>query len=188
MNIFQKISEINLKIERLDRDFNFYFTGREKKPPLTSMDSLKKEIDGFMRVIEDLKNSADKHVVSQLINRFAVYRQKWERGLRDIEEGRARQGLSFAFGPNLRRSPSDNFGAVEEQDATAFKINSIIEETANKFIKLSKDTTGKAYSKEAVSSMLEKQVVKVRQKFGDNFVFDVFCEGGKVKIRPKKAK
>ena len=60
----------------------------------------------------------------------------------------------------------------------------MIDSTANKFIELSRKYTNKAYSFDAVTEMLTKKIGDVREKFGNNFSFDVCYEDGKVKIKP----
>lgn len=188
--ISQIVSELLVKIEKLEHDFNFYFTAQEKKPPLRALESLKKEVDILMKISADSKNTAERHLALQLINRFTVYRQKWEKGVIDIEEGRAKPGLGFFGGLGIGRSQFSDLRSslndLEKQDAEAFKMSAIIDQTANKFIELSQKFTNKTYSREAVAEMLEKKIGDIRQKFGDNFTFDVFYEDGKVKIKPRR--
>ena len=188
MQVSEFVSTLASKIEKLDHDFNLYFTAQEKKAPLQALENMKKEISQLMKTAAISKNLVEQNLASQLINRFTTYRQKWERCVRDIEEGRAKPGMKF-FGCGGNSDLSDLKSAadsVERRDAEAFKLNAIINETADKFIELSKKYTNRTYSPEAVSEMLAKKIGDIREKFGSNFTFDVYYEDGKVKIKPVK--
>lgn len=178
------------RIEHLEHLFNFYFTAQEKKPPLNELNALKKEIDVFMRTSQDSKNSAERFLAMQLVNKFTAYRIKWEKGVKDIEEGRAKPGQHFFGGLGIGRSPMNDLKSavseIEKKDAEAFRLNAVINETVEKYIEMNKKYTGKNFSRESVSEMLEKKAEEVRQKLGNRFTFKVYFENGKVKIKPEQ--
>ena len=186
MQISEFVSTLISKIEKLDHDFNMYFTAQEKKAPLQALENMKREVNLLMKGAADSKNSVEKNLATQLINRFTTYRQKWERCVRDIEEGRAKPGTKFfgGFGNSDLSDLKSAANSVESKDAEAFAMSAMIDNTANKFIELSKKYTNRVYSFDAVSEMLTKKIDDVRQKFGNNFYFDVCYEDGKVKIKP----
>ena len=186
MQIPEFVSTLASKIEKLDHDFNMYFTAQEKKAPLQALENMKREINLLMKGAAVSKNLVEQNLASQLINRFTAYRQKWERCVRDIEEGRAKPGTKFfgGFGSSDLSDLKAAANSVERKDADAFAMSAMIDDTANKFIELSKKYTNKTYSFEAVSEMLTKKIGDVQQKFGNNFSFDVYYEDGKVKIKP----
>lgn len=188
MGIAQQASALIIKIEKLEHSFNFYFSGVDKKPPLDELKSLKKQIDNLMMEAQDSKNSAEKFLVSQIISRFTVYRTKWERGVRDIEDGRAKPGQNFfgKMGAGALNDLKSSVSEIEKKDAEAFRINAIINETADRYIEMSRKHTGKTFNRESVSEMLEKKIDEVKKKFGDRFSFKVYFEDGKVKIKPEK--
>ena len=186
MQIGEFVSTLITKIEKLDHDFNMYFTAQEKKAPLQALENMKKEISLLMRNAAYSKNLVEQNLATQLVNRFTTYRQKWERCVRDIEEGRAKPGCKF-FGCAGSSDLSDLKSAansIERRDAEAFAMSAMIDQTASRFIELSKKYTNKAYSFDAVTEMLTKKISDVQQKFGNNFSFDVYYEDGKVKIKP----
>ena len=186
MPISETVSFLITKIEKLDHDFNMYFTAQEKRPPLQALENMKKEISLLMRTAAISQNLVEQNLASQLINRFTTYRQKWERCVRDIEEGRAKPGMKF-FGGFSGSGLEDLKAAadsVEKRDAEAFAMSAMIDQTASKFIELSKKYTNRSYDFDAVTEMLTKKIGYVREKFGNNFSFDVYCEDGKVKIKP----
>lgn len=186
MPISETVSALITKIEKLDHDFNMYFTAQEKRPPLQALENMKKEISVLMRTAAISQNLIEQNLASQLVNRFTSYRQKWERCVRDIEEGRAKPGCKFfgGFGSSDLSDLKSAADSVEKRDAEAFAMSAMIDQTANKFIELSKKYTNKAYSFDAVAEMLTKKIGDVREKFGNNFSFDVYYEDGKVKIKP----
>jgi hypothetical protein len=190
MKVSAKVSELITKIEKLERHFVFYFTGHESRPPLKDLSLLKNEIDFLCRKTADSKNTAEKYLVSQLVNRFAIYRNKWERGVRDIEEGRSKPGLHFfgGLGSSLSalselKKEADN---IDKKDRDAWRDASVIDEAARKYVEMSRKHTGKNYDIEDVSKMLEKKVEDIKKKFGDKFSFKVYYEDGKVKVKPEK--
>ena len=186
MQIGEFVSTLITKIEKLDHDFNMYFTAQEKKAPIQALENMKREINLLMKGAADSQNLVEKNLATQLINRFTTYRQKWERCVRDIEEGRAKPGTKFfgGFGSSDLSDLKSAANSVERRDAEAFAMSAMIDQTANKFIELSKKYTNKAYSFDAVTEMLTKKIGDVRQKFGNDFTFDVYYEDGKVKIKP----
>ena len=186
MQIGEFVSTLITKIEKLDHDFNMYFTAQEKKAPLQALENMKREVNLLMKGASDSQNLVEKNLASQLINRFTTYRQKWERCVRDIEEGRAKPGMKFfgGFGSSDLNDLKSAADSVEKRDAEAFAMSVMIDRTANKFIELSRKYTNKAYSFDAVTEMLTKKIGDVRQKFGNDFTFDVYYEDGKVKIKP----
>lgn len=189
MIISKAVPELIEKIEKLERQFNLYFIGQEKRPPLAALDKLKREVNELMAASMSTKNLAEQHLATQLINRFTVYRQKWEKFVNDIEEGRAKPGSHFfgGLGAGFARSmQSDPEAEQREKDNKAFRMSAMIDETAKKFVDMSRRLANKNYSIESVTDMLEKKIGDIRQKMGDDFTFDVYFEDGKVKIKPKK--
>ena len=188
MQVSEFVSTLVTQIEKLDHDFNLYFTAQEKRPPLQALENMKKEVARLMRTAATSKSLVEQNLATQLVNRFTTYRQKWERCVRDIEEGRAKPGMKFfgGFGSSDLSDLKSAADSVERKDAEAFALNAIINETTEKFIELSKKYTNRTYNPEAVSEMLAKKIGDVRQKFGSNFTFDVYYEDGKVKIKPVK--
>jgi len=119
------------------------------------------------------------------VQKFTTYRTKWEKGVRDIEEGRAAPGKNFFGGFG---SVAKDFGMLgqQEKDNRAFRAASVIDEAAAKYVEVNRKLSGKNVSKEAVSKMLEKRIDDIRKKVGDRFKFNVYVEDGKVKIKPEK--
>ena len=185
MTLRKTVNRLISSVEHLDRDFNFYFTGRERVPPLKALEKLKREVSMLMKSGEDSKNSAERYMIMSFIQKFTTYRTKWEKGVKDIEEGRAAPGKNFFGGlGNISRDFKDL--TLQEKDNAAFRTASVIDEAAAKYVEINKKISGKTVSKEAVSKMLEKRIDDIRKKVGDKFRFNVFVEDGKVKIKPEK--
>jgi hypothetical protein len=190
MKLGHRVTELISKIQKLDRMFIFYFTGHESRPPLKDLKDLKSEINTLSLKMSDSKNTAEKYLVSQLVNKFATYKNKWEKGVRDIEEGRLKPGLHFFGGlgtslsglSDLKNQAAD----IDRKDGEAFRMASVIDEAARKYVEMNKKYTGKKYSTDDVSKMLEKKIDDIKKKIGDKFLFNVYYEDGKVKIKPEK--
>ncbi len=185
MSLRKTVDRLISSVERLDREFNFYFTGRERVPPLRSLEKLKREITLLMQSGEESKNSAERYLVQSFIQKFTSYRTKWERGVKDIEEGRAVPGRNFFGGLGNISKDFSNL-SQQEKDNEAFRTASVIDEAARKYVEMNKKHSGKTVSKDAVSKMLEKRIDDIRKKVGERFKFKVFIEDGKVKIKPEK--
>ncbi len=190
MSTARKVSDLISQIAKLDRAFVFYFTGHEARPPLKELTSLKNEVNRISLKTSDSKNTAEKYLVSQLVNRFAAYRMKWEKGVKDIEEGRAKPGLHFFGGMGVDfsglsqlKKEAENVG---KKDNDAFRLASIIDSAAKEYVEMNRKYTGKKYSREDVSKMLENKIDNIKKKIGDKFTFKVYYEDGKVKIKPEK--
>ena len=95
MDIKQKISELESRLQRLDRKFNFYFVGQDRVPPVKAFDQLKREVTLITREKDRSASSSQRFYIETFLQKFISYRVKWEKGLRDIEEGRLSRGADF---------------------------------------------------------------------------------------------
>lgn len=91
-DVRQKISEFNERLAGLDRQFNLYFYGLEKVPPLKEFEQFKREVTRFMQPISGVMSVSMRFIMTNFQHRFALYRAKWEKVLRDIEAGRFKPG------------------------------------------------------------------------------------------------
>jgi hypothetical protein len=98
MDIKQKISDLESRLQRLDRKFNFYFVGQDKVPPVKEFDQLKREVTLITREKDMSASSSLRFYIETFLQKFISYRVKWERGFRDIEEGRLTCGADFFKG------------------------------------------------------------------------------------------
>jgi len=88
-----KISALNEEIALVDNKFHLYFLGEERIPPVKEFARLKQQVS----ILQNEKSSSvsGQFLASSFFSRFASYRNKWERLLRDIEEGRKKPSRNF---------------------------------------------------------------------------------------------
>jgi hypothetical protein len=94
-DIYKKIADFNERLQVLDRKFSLYFNGYEKVPPIKEFEQFKREVALFIRTKGNIMSVCGRFFVNSFQQRFVSYRTKWEKGLRDIEEGRAKPGYNF---------------------------------------------------------------------------------------------
>lgn len=197
MNLKDKVEEVAILIQRLDRAFTFYFTGFEKKPPLKMYERLQREVKKLHDVADGLKNSAERFTVQTLLSRFASYRIKWDRGMRDIEEGRIRPGASFFGGiskdPKKLVAGEKGVDAAPDLDDIARgaeqleRLDAQLSDAAKRYVVLARAHLGKVYDPAAIKQTLEASLPEVRRKYGDEVDFEVYFDGEKVRVRPKQS-
>ncbi len=95
IKIQNQIAVLNEQIDQLDKKFYFYFTARDRFPPLNDLLKIKKDVERLKAVKGRIILERKKFVINSFIHRFVSYRTKWEKALRDIEEGRAQPNPEF---------------------------------------------------------------------------------------------
>ncbi len=175
MDLKSKIFLLDQKIESLEKQFNQYFTGQERRPPARALESLKREVMKLIGMADSIINTGDRFAVQTFIQKFTTYRTKWERGMTMIEDGRVKPGINFfgggTYSPPVVKKP-------QKRDPVA--------DAAEKYVDLSKKFEGKNYNAKAVELKLREKMHAVREKYGDRYVLDVYYDGERVKIRTLK--
>lgn len=80
VEIDQQLSRLEEEIRKLKIDFDIYFNGATKRPPL----EMKARIDSFIRRVSDNRslNYAQRFQFNTLVARFTSYRELWRRQLK----------------------------------------------------------------------------------------------------------
>ena len=94
-DIYKKVAELNKHLHALDRKFGLYFYGQEKGPPIKEFERFKSEVALLATEKSNIMSVSVRFFISTFQQRFVSYRTKWEKGLRNIEEGRAKPGTDF---------------------------------------------------------------------------------------------
>jgi hypothetical protein len=192
MDLKGKIEEIAVTIQRLDRAFNFYFTGFEKRPPLKMYERLQREVKKLHDIADGLKSTADRYTVQMLVSRYSSYRIKWDRGLRAIEEGLLKPGAGFfgGLGKDLKAlgKQEPDFDAIADKGEALDEVEMRLSDAAKRYVALARAHMGKIYDPEAIKEMLETKIPEMRRKFGDDIEFEVYFDGEKVRVKPGAAK
>ena len=78
--IDQQLSRIEDDIRKLKIDFDIYFNGASKRPPLEA----KARLDAFIKRLSDNRNLtfAQRYLLNTLVARFVSHRELWRRQLR----------------------------------------------------------------------------------------------------------
>lgn len=192
MDLKGKIEEVAVTIQRLDRAFNFYFSGFEKRPPLKMYERLQREMKRLHDLADGIKNTADRYTVQMLVSRYTSYRIKWDRGLRAIEEGMLKPGAGFFGGLSKElkapEKPEPDFDDIAQKGEQVDEIELRLSDAAKRYAALARAHMGKIYDPEAIKQMLETKIPEMRKKFGDDIEFEVYFDGEKVRVKPGAAK
>ncbi|HLA96646.1 MAG TPA: hypothetical protein VK612_13060 [Pyrinomonadaceae bacterium] len=79
-NVDKTLAKIEEDIRRLKIDFDIYFNGAVKRPPLEARARLESQIK---RLLDNRALSfAQRYQLNSLVSRFTSYRELWRRGLR----------------------------------------------------------------------------------------------------------
>ncbi|MCZ2390941.1 MAG: hypothetical protein LC113_07665 [Acidobacteria bacterium] len=80
VEIDQQLARLEEQIRRLKIEFDIYFNGATKRPPL----EFKARLDAEIRRISDNRtlNYAQRYQFNTLVARFTSYRELWRRGMK----------------------------------------------------------------------------------------------------------
>lgn len=76
----KELSRLEDEIRKLKIEFDIYFTGTSKRPPLEA----RARLEAFLRRMSDSRTLtyAQRYQLSTLVSRYASYRELWRRTLR----------------------------------------------------------------------------------------------------------
>jgi len=186
MGINQKISEFEGRLQKLDRKFSFYFIGRDRVPPIKEFDQFKRDVILLTREKERSTSASLRFCVETFLQKFISYRTKWERGLRDIEEGRLSRGANFFKGKKFARPEVESLNAAKTMTSDSLEIENDISQATDKYSVLYKKYFHKSCNKPNLKNQLRSQMKVVKEKYGDGFQLDVSYDGKAIKIKTVK--
>jgi len=126
MNIKQNISKLDSWLQKLDRKFNFYFVGQDKVPPIKELDQFKLRVVQLTREKERSTSATLRFYMETFLQKFTSYREKWERGLRDIEEGRLTCGADFFKGRKFARKEMEKMKGQKPMNSDSLEVENDI--------------------------------------------------------------
>jgi len=186
MNIHQKVSELEKQLLALDRRFNFYFNGQDRVPPIKDLDQLKRETRLLTRERERASSGSLRYYVETFLQKFISYRTKWEKGLRDIEEGRLIRGADFFKGRRFVRETIAMTTTQGIPDDDALAVESDINQAADRYSVLYKKYFHKKCNKKDLRDQLRAKMQVVQEKYGSGFHLDVSYDGKAIRIKTVK--
>jgi hypothetical protein len=80
VEIDKQLARMEDDIRKLKIDFDIYFNGASKRPPLEA----RARLDAFIKRVSDNRNLtyAQRYLLNTLVARFVSYRELWRRNLR----------------------------------------------------------------------------------------------------------
>jgi hypothetical protein len=87
----QQLNQLEVKIEHLRRKFQMYFQGFDRSPPSLEFEAVKRE---FRELQSQVFSTAQARFKAQnLMAKFQIMRNSWERDLQRVENGELKVGL-----------------------------------------------------------------------------------------------
>lgn len=182
----EDLQKITLDIEKLKSDFDQYFMGLTKVPPLKQMDGL----DRTFRTLETqtLKSFANKFRLQTIRARYNTHKNYWTKILRAVEDGTFVRGKDRILKPTARieegpaAPPSPPAKGAGPKGPATDPLRQVYEEYVRAKSQLKEDVSQLTYEK--LSQTLSTQASQIKQKYGAKEVeFKVVVEGGKAKLK-----
>jgi len=175
MNVKIKIAALNEEIALIDNKFHLYFLGEEKTPPTKEFARLKQQVNMLQK--EKASSVSNKFLASNFFSRFASYRNKWERLLRDVEEGRKKPSRHFFVKAPKR---------VQQQPVLPEDMVKEIDLVVTQFAEHTEKSLGKKLNRKTLKHQLEEKARDIYGKYGDSYYFDVYYDATGIEIRTIK--
>ena len=184
MSLVEELSYLEGQLSALIIKYEQYFTGLEKRPPL----QLLNEVEHMARKYANtpMGNTELKHKFTMLLARLNTYRERWNRILRLIEDGKYSRDK---FNADLRYGKGS--GDRNEQKAPVAQETGDLDRLFNEFREARKscDLPFESLTKEMVAATIEKSKPALASKLGtDNISFRIVVENGKPKIKATSRK
>jgi hypothetical protein len=167
-------------IDELARKWERFFTHDPQvpHPPERERAALERRLRELSR--DEGRNTQDRFRLDQLLHRFSVYNQLWQRQLRDREEARTTVGSNLRSGRAASLSPNENslspVQPVEVNYGEVFTRFCRAQEKFGRKVSISLDRFRAA---------LEQQRGQIEAKGGIVEGFDLVEEGDQVKVRAR---
>jgi hypothetical protein len=178
------IAEDLIKLEQMLADlvlrYEQYFTGLEKREPLSLRTEVEKAVRQYTGV--PINNTMFKHKFTTLVGRFNTYREHWNRVLRLMEEGKYSRDRFISDLHQRQRATATAAKAGAVLPEPDNEVERVYREycEARKSCNLPVDTV----SRDQIRSAIEKNKPALKGKLGtDNLTFRVVVEDGKPKIK-----
>jgi hypothetical protein len=180
------LNRLESELKKLEAEYNMFFAGRSRKPPLETrgrVDALVKQFDrGF------IKNTGDRFRFTTIQARYAAFVDLWDRGLRAREEGRP--GPFMHTRPDVVEPPK----RVEDRilNVTSFrdplrepdKLHELYEALAE----AKREIGEEAVPFHKFAELVKSQVSKLKEKGNAEVAFRVAVKDGKVNFTARALK
>jgi hypothetical protein len=177
----RELDELERQISQLKRDFEIYFAGASKQPPLDSWKKLEKSVRRYGQ--NTGYTYAQRFRFSTLSARFNTYQDLWNKQLRMKEEGKQAPGASAA---NQGTPPKPKSAPIEQK-----KIQPPFERVFKQYV-AAKEKNGESSANlnlDKFAQLLKSQKDNLIKKYHCKDVeFYVAVEDGKTKLKAKPLK
>jgi hypothetical protein len=180
MGIAEDITKLEQMLADLVLRYEQYFTGLEKREPLSLRAEVEKEVRRYTGV--PINNTMLKHKFTTLVGRFNTYREHWNRILRLMEEGRYSRDRFISDLHQRRRAAAPPAKAETARPGSDNEVERVYREycEARKSCNLPVDTV----SRDHIRAAIEKHKPALKSRLGtDDLTFRVVVEDGKPKIK-----
>jgi hypothetical protein len=180
MGIAEDFTKLEQMLADLVLRYEQYFTGLEKREPLSLRAEVEKAVRRYTGV--PINNTMLKHKFTTLVGRFNTYREHWNRILRLMEEGRYSRDRFISDLRERRRVAAPPAKAETARPESDNEIERVYREycQARKSCNLPVDTV----SRDHIRAAIEKNKPALKGKLGtDDLTFRVVVEDGKPKIK-----
>jgi len=75
-------------IDKLHMEYNKYFNGAERKPPIQLRDQVEKKMDRLRSVLKQTQAHGAAFRLQNVINKYNTYKALWEKKMLDFEQGK----------------------------------------------------------------------------------------------------
>jgi hypothetical protein len=176
----EQLAMVETALQKLIRDWERFFAGDLRVPPHTERDRLQRRLRYLAENQEGSR--AERFRFEQLLHRFQVYLQNWERMLREQEEGRGRSVAAVRAAQDFAPPPSN-------EAAPSSVIEPESESLYDQYVH-AKQANGLAVSadRESFERQLAAKQKKLEAKLGRKVRFEVLVENGKVRLAARKTK
>jgi hypothetical protein len=195
MPIAEDLDHLDTSIRQLQRKWEMFFSGVEKRPPSELHSRVEKLVRKY--AFSEIRNNTDRFRYQTLTSRFNTFNELWQKRLRAREEGRA-FGLhgAQAAGAAPPASSSAEAGARAGRSGGQFRVEDPgRDETAvralyDRFVEARQQTgEGGAPAFESFRRLIDKQTTKIMGDKGARAVdFRLDTSGGKVALKAKVVK
>jgi len=180
MAIADDVILLDQKLNELITKYEQYFIGLEKREPLQLLAEVEKLVRRNTGV--PINNTMYKHRFTTLVARLGTYRERWNRVVKLMEEGRySRDRFISDLHQNQKGVPKRKETEAPFSSAEA-DLDRLVQEfrEARTACNLSADKI----TRELISTTIEKQKPLLAEKLGtDNLAFRVVIENGKPKLK-----
>jgi hypothetical protein len=193
----EHISGLEEILRKLKSQYDQFFAGSRHLPPSEE----RKRFDRAMRELAKgrIRDNAVRFRYNNLVNKWTMYQELWNRRTREKEEGplqyqrrvealeRAAETLAARAEESREADPRVTTGEGQSYVKVTDSSNGAeIEALHQEIVRVSAETGQKAASLGQVSTMIDTQMSRLRERYGDRAIgFRVEVVEGKIKLKAR---